>query len=65
MIVSRARMKDGYTTWHMNTTMPIVMNLFYVDKNESMVYDEDSEIQSLRDEIDILHELVDKILIDG
>jgi len=65
MIVSRARMKDGYTTWQVNATMPIVINLFYVDSNESMVYDDESEIQKLRDEIDILHELVDKILIDG
>lgn len=65
MIVSRAKMKDGYTTWQMNTTMPVVMNLYFVDSNESAVFDDESDIQKLRDEIDVLHELIDKILIDG
>lgn len=66
MIVSRAKLNDGYTEWHINSTMPVVMQLFYVPKDGTLQQElDDSEFERLRDEIEMLHELVDKILIDG
>lgn len=66
MIVSRAKLNDGYTEWYINSTMPVLMQLFYVPKDAVSQQDyDDSEIERLRDEIEMLHEIVDKILLDG
>jgi len=66
MIVSRAKLNDGYTDWVINSTMPVKMQIFYVENNVRYEdSDSDLDIEKLRDEIEMLHELVDKILLDG
>jgi hypothetical protein len=63
MIVSRAKLNDGYTEWQINSTMPITIQLFYVPKDG--VSEQDPEIQELREEVEMLHEMLDKILLNG
>ena len=63
MIVSRAKLNDGYTEWHINSTIAITIQLFYVPKDG--VSDQDPEIQELREEVEMLHEMLDKILLNG
>lgn len=63
MIVSRAKLNDGYTEWQINSTMAITIQLFYVSKDG--VSEQDPEIQELREEVEMLHEMLDKILLNG
>jgi hypothetical protein len=63
MIVSRAKLNDGYTEWQINSTMPTTIQLFYVSKDG--VSEQDPEIQELREEVEMLHEMLDKILLNG
>lgn len=63
MIVSRARLNDGYTEWQINSTIAITIQLFYVPKDG--VSEQDPETQELKEQVEMLHEMLDKILLNG
>lgn len=64
MIVNRGTLIDGYAEWQLNSTLPGAVIISYVANEFDSGDSESEDIESLRDQIEILHELVDKILLD-